>query len=378
MKIAIVSAGISVKSGLRVPVELAIALRKRGHQIIYFTPAKDKDPKTVVYLRKQNINVQIVKNTNFVKDIVALRKKILQSNPDIISAHCYLSQLIAARLTGIPLIWTYYGTQLNVVREHFFPNQDNWIMIADGLINIIIKRKVWLMALMADRIIAISQATSIELQKIYGKTAAMTIPFGSAPLSFLNNLKHTTPPLKSSSQQSNILLSVSRITPYKGFHRLIEIVNNISLDFPNIKLVIAGSAPLPRYLKYLKRIAEKNVQFKVNVSDHQLIGLYKSAYLYLSADEYLFYGLPVWEASHFGIPTIALNRQAAPEAAIHGKTGYLAENPYQLEKYIRFLIKRPDLRKRLGKNASLLAAKHTWHSTAEDYEKLFNKYLSKK
>jgi len=377
MNIAIVSAGLSTHSGLRAPIELAKALKALGHQITFYALSKGKDNPAVNDLRRTGIRVSVVNARSLLTQILILKKKLEAGNHDIISAHCFVSQLLAARLTGIPVVWTYYGTQLNVLREHVFPTKNTVIDTIDSLLNLTIRLKTQAMAWLADEILSISNSAKQELKKLYGRKPFATVPLGSAPPSF------TTKPLSLSLRPTpyalspKIILSVSRITPYKGFHLLIRVVNRLSKRIPDLKLVIVGSAPLPRYLSYLKKISGSSVEIIVNPSDAKLGTLFRQAKIYATADEYLFYGLPIWEASSFGIPSVALKRKAASEAIVHGKTGFLAKNEADLEEYLERLLTNPKLCQRMGEKARELASHRTWGKTARSYEGILRQVLTK-
>lgn len=377
MNIAIISAGISTHSGLRAPIELAKALNSLGQTVTFYASEQGKDARVVTDLRQRKIHVSLI-NTEFpFRQIQILKRKLQRGNHDIISAHCFLTQLLAARLSGIPLVWTYYGTQFNVLQEHLFPTKNWRIDAGDALLNLVIRLKTMLMAWMADEILPISKSAARELRNLYHKKPFATIPLGACPTSFSQKTPSLSLYPKPYTLNPNLILSVSRITPYKGFHILINVVNKLATLFPNVKLVIVGSAPLPRYLSYLQKISGPNIKILTNPSDAKLTTLYQQAQIYATADEYLFYGLPIWEASSFGIPSVALKRKAASEAVLHETTGYLAKNAAELEYYILRLLTAPKLCQRMGEKAKQLAAQRTWGKTASSYERIFRQVIIK-
>ena len=130
MNIAIISGGISSKSGLRVPIELSKALAAKGHTLFFYALSQNKDPNVIRDFKKIKISIRLIKKSNLLKQILNLRKKIKQDNPNIISAHCYASQLLAARLTGIPVIWTCRNDMLKHI--HFDTRQFNHIVWDDA------------------------------------------------------------------------------------------------------------------------------------------------------------------------------------------------------------------------------------------------------
>lgn len=380
MNIAIVTAGLNTKSGLRAPIELGKHLKKRGHSISFYAPKKDTDSKLASRLQKSGFRVSLIQASNPLGQSLELQRKIKTYKHDLISAHCKFPMLLGSRLSGLPIAWTYYGTQLNALSEHFFPRVPLWIRALDLFANLFIRLRTQLMVLFADSIIPISQAASRDLQKLYKQKPDATILLGSTPQNFSlhkNSKKHKKKAKSKTENQKLNLLSVSRITPYKGFHHLIKAFNQVSADFPDIKLTIVGSAPQTNYFKYLKSVAGKHIEFKLNLKDQDLIKLYQQTDIYLSADKYLFFGLPIWEASSFSIPSVAIKHQAAPEAVKHKKTGFIAKNQKQLEKYLLILLEDSSLRRKLGKNAYKLAQKHSWDYTAQTYEIAYKNLITR-
>lgn len=371
MNIAIVSAGLSTKSGLRAPVELAKSLQKLGHQVTFYAPVKGKEKPAENELVKNGVSLTLIKESGILNQILSLKNQLKKNDHDIISAHCFFSQLFAARLAGPPIVWTYYGTQLNAVSDHVFPSKPLWLNLANWFGNWAIRVRMQLMIFLADEITALSKAAAKELEKLYHHKPLATILLGSAPESF------TLTNSKGKEKKKLTLLSVSRITPYKGFHKIIKAVNNLAQEVPDIELHIVGSAPLPKYLAYLKKLAGMNVNIKLNVSDQDLVKLYQQADVYVTADKYVFFGLPIWEAAAMRLPTVAMNFQAATEAVIHGKTGYLADNKKEFTKYLKILLTSPEKRKRFGEAASKHAAKHSWEKAARAYEDSFSQTLMK-
>lgn len=160
------------------------------------------------------------------------------------------------------------------------------------------------------------------------------------------------------------LLSISRFVPYKGFDRLIKIV----ADLP-VTLTIAGSRSNPGYLDYLKKISTPKIKFLTDISDRQLINLYSQTDIYLSADRYLFLGLPILEAATFGIPTVTMAYAAAPEVVIHATTGFVANSELEFKHFLRQLVTNIALRQKLGSNAKRHATKFSWHTFAKNLER---------
>jgi glycosyltransferase involved in cell wall biosynthesis len=119
---------------------------------------------------------------------------------------------------------------------------------------------------------------------------------------------------------------VSRIVGAKGLDLAVEAA--IKTGF---KLKIAGS-PAGYYFEHDKLVkkSQNKVEFLGQVSDEELVGLYKGAkgFLALSKDED--FGITPVESMLCGTPVIAFNGGGYKETVIDGKTGVLF-NDYSVE-----------------------------------------------
>lgn len=333
MKIAIITKSATTSSGARAPIDLASALGKYCDVTIFAQNGTSQK------------NLRIILYKNIFDLYLALKK----GSFDIISFHSTLTPLVAARLTGIPIVRTYYGTQFDAYFERLTPDQKPHIpaKIINSFANSLIWANQKIMVALSDRIIAISQAAQKELKKLYRQNSQVIYLGSSLKPKNVN-------PQPGTSYQVPVILSVSRITPYKGFHQLIEIVNRIREKGLNVKLIIAGSGERKNYLAYLKRIKDPQDQIIASPSDQTLKKLYAQCDIFASYDRYPFFGLPLLEAAQFAKPVVAANYLAAKELVTHAKTGYLANSMEEFKKYLKILLKKKSLRIKMGKRAQTI------------------------
>lgn len=112
-------------------------------------------------------------------------------------------------------------------------------------------------------------------------------------------------------EEDRIVLFVGRITERKNIHSLVDVVDRISNDIEDIKLVVAGSASQPDYANRIKQQAGSNVIFTGYVSDEELGGLYSMADVFATCSLEEGWGLPITEAQHFDTPAVAFNTHPA-------------------------------------------------------------------
>lgn len=365
MRLAIVTKFASTKSGAKVPFDLAFHFVKKMHVSIFAEKyhVQEKLSKT---LAKNKIDLILYSNP------FDFYQKLKKAKCQLISSHTTFPYFLALKLTRIPVVKTYHGTQFDAYLEKFPPGSK--ISSANRLVNNLVNIFLWLdqkiQLALSDCVVAISKACQKELKDLF-KTKSKLIYNGislpdSPPVS-LNTKAENTP---------ITILSVSRITPYKGFHLLIDCIQQIRREGYNIKLQIAGSSGKKSYLSYLKKKLEKKDQIFINLNEKALSNLIINCDIYATCDRYLFFGLPVAEAAAAAKPSVALDFFAAKELILNGKTGYIAKNMDEFYKYLKILIKNPRRQKRFGEEAYTHARRNfDIVKTSQAYLSIFKKFL---
>ncbi len=384
MKIAILTEILSTHSGSRAPIELAKSL-SLDNKVTLMAFAYKSEKGVKEELEKQGIKVILaaIPPLPLGKWLAAFTFLPHLKDKDIISFHGTLPTFLVARLSGIPLVTTYYGTQLNAYLERLLPTQKPNLKdkILNWLVNqaILITQKVYFC--LSNQSVAISKYTSCEAKKLFGQD----IPYIHLGVTQLVNPSrqlvtrsprakpkgNSLAPSEAEGQQINIL-TVSRITPYKGFHLLIDAVKKSQRD---LNLIIVGSSPQPKYLEYLKKIKTSKTRILIDVSDNQLAKLYQECDIYASCDRFLFFGLPPLEAALFGKPSVLFDYCAAPEVVQHHKTGFVAKNMPDFVKYLQILTDNHKMRTQMGRRAKKWAENNfSWEKTDRLYREMFKKW----
>ena len=370
MNIAILADSLNTHSGSRAPIELAKALAStnRNNVTLYIRNNYSQKNRSLLPNR---IKLKLIERKSFFKTFFSLLRDFNAENYDIMCSNATLSVFLPAALSNKPSITTYHGTQWNVWENKFFKNKNLRLLLhfMDFFTNIFIWIKTCPIFLFSKKVITISKYTTQE-GKSYYLRPSQHVYWGAAPNGF-------KPSSKSTQNTKLTVISVSRITPYKGFHQLINIFRAIDPQI-NARLIIVGSQPQKNYLNYLKKISPKNVQIIIDPPDKTLASLYKKSHLYATCDQYLFFGMPILEAASFKLPAIALNYAAAKEVIKNKQTGFVANNLDEFKKYLELLLTDQKLRTSMGSRACLFAKKFTWEKTAQEYEKIFKNLLQKK
>lgn len=151
-------------------------------------------------------------------------------------------------------------------------------------------------------------------------------------------------------KSNNCILFFGRIVWFKGLEYLIKAEPYITKEFPNAKIIIAGSSD--DFTAYEKIIVNKDsfILYIQYVSDEMLAEIFKKADLVVLP--YLEYSSShnIQLAYTFKKPIVATNVGSIYEYIEDSKTGYLVppKNPEQLAKAIIKILKDKKLAKRMG------------------------------
>lgn len=375
MKIGILTEIINFHSGSRAPLEIARHLSLLGNDVTVYAYSDMLDQRAKKSLIASKVKVKLIeksKNRFLAKQLAAktLYSLLKSDSPDIATFSGTPPFFIAAKLAGIPVVRIYQGVQFDAFLENKLPHESpNFLeSLLNKLANIVIFAIDLMSFRLSNGVVSISKYAQQEGENLYRRKSDIVIYHGTTPL--------PNPKMAAKKAQNSInLVSVSRITPYKGFHKIINALNTIKTN-KKIKLIIVGSQPKKKYVKFLKQLGKNKLAIVENPSDAKLAKIYQNSDIYVCADRYLYFGLPICEAANFGLPTVSFNYAAANELVIHGKTGYVARDQTEFAHYLKKLIYNPKLRVEMGKKARKRAQEFfSWSKAAKQYEKFFYKLL---
>lgn len=374
MKIGILTEIVNFSSGARAPLEIARHLSRRKHRVTVYATTNELDRLAKKNLQADGVKVILIGKPHIPGGKFLVFPKLFfvlkQDEPDIFTFSGRPPFFFAGWATGIPVVRIYQGTQFDALLEYEVPGKQvpAWKKILNLIANVYIYLVDFSSFRLSRAVVAISHFSAREGEILYKRQVEKIIYHGTTIL-----------PYAASQQISQMVnfLSVSRLTPYKGFHLIIAALKKVKTQ-KKIRLTLAGSQPKWGYLDFLQKLAGDRIslQILINPTDQRLAQLYKKTYCYLTADRYLYFGMPVVEAASFGVPTIAFNFAAAGEIVAHGKTGYIVTDEAEFVKYVQKILNRP-LRDRLGQAAKHFVARNfTWQKAAGQYEEMLQKILN--
>src|SRR5262245_22501740 len=197
-------------------------------------------------------------------------------------------------------------------------------------------------------------------------------------------------PALNGNYRSRMILSVSRLADmYKGHDVTIRALPLIKSKIPSARYVIAGGGPLREYLGRVAQSVgvEQDVEFLGEVTDDQLLDLYRSADVLavLSRESASLggaegFGIVCLEAAACGVPVVAGRSGGLPDAVQDGVTGILVD-PLDLgaaaDAFVSVLTDTA-LAHRLGAaGRKAVLERFTWDHMAREARQLFEEATQK-
>ncbi|MDP2561325.1 glycosyltransferase family 4 protein [Psychrobium sp. 1_MG-2023] len=151
-----------------------------------------------------------------------------------------------------------------------------------------------------------------------------------------------------------VLFSTGSLIERKGMDLIISAIGKARLQYPHIKLVIAGSGECHEQLcQQIEAFELQDSVFLLGERDDVPSLLQGGIDIFISGAREEVFGLVLAEAGLHGIPVIAPRVGGIPEVIQDGETGILVEpnDIMHLAQAIEKLVSRPNLRKQLGNAA---------------------------
>ncbi len=229
----------------------------------------------------------------------------------------------------------------------------------------------------ADALTAISNYVAGEVnRKISNLNFEIIIP-GINYDYFVNK-----PPQIGTVKESPYILSVAKLKPRKGHHVSLRVFAKIADKLPHIKYVIVGNGRGKYYEEIKQLIRELKIEdriiFKQNISDEELVQLYKNAEIFIllpQNDDYDIegFGLVYVEAAAFGLPVIGCLNSGAEDAVLDKQNGFLVKSSDidgASEKILE-IINNNSLKLKFSKESIDFAKRNDWGNIIKYYLEIY-------
>lgn len=162
------------------------------------------------------------------------------------------------------------------------------------------------------------------------------------------------------------LVAVGRLAPVKRFPLLLQSFAQVLKHFPDAQLTIAGDGPDKELLdREIDRLGiGANVSLAGRISDDELLTLYQSSWLLVSASHSEGWGMTITEAAASGTPCVVTDNHGHSAAALHRRTGLIVADESALATSVVEVLTNDELRASLQRGALEHAQKFQWDRTA--------------
>lgn len=160
--------------------------------------------------------------------------------------------------------------------------------------------------------------------------------------------------------RSKTIISVGRLHPDKGYHRLLRIFKEIHHRYPEWMLQIVGDGSLRESLEDMAEKLEisSHVDFIGFLNNSQMRRKMNEASIFAMTSIHEGFGIVLVEAMDSGLPVVSFDVRVGPRSIItHGLNGFLIKDD-DYEQYIDHicnLIENTELREKLAENAEIRA-----------------------
>jgi phosphatidylinositol alpha-1,6-mannosyltransferase len=171
-----------------------------------------------------------------------------------------------------------------------------------------------------------------------------------------------------------LLLTVTRLYPYKGVDRMLEALPAIAQAVPGVKYLVVGEGPdLPRLEQLAARLGlQDRVSFLGRRTVAEIVSLYNLADLFVlltreEPPDVEGFGLVFLEAAACGLPSVGGRSGGIPEAIEEGHTGWLVDprDPRVIAATITELLGSPERLRRASESCLRIAPERTWERVAD-------------
>jgi len=299
-----------------------------------------------------------------------LRRLIRVQPPDAVFCPTWLPDGAACRWAlrqaPIPYFVTAHGTE---VFENFASMQNSVRTVLTRKL----KRKVFQQA---EKVFPVSEYTRrAVLEEACGdERRTITVNNGVNPAIFKRTASKSDVEARYRPRGERILLTVTRLYPYKGVDHMLESLPAISRAVPGVRYLVVGPGPdRPRLQALTARLGlQAQVSFLGPLALSEIVELYSLADLFvmLSRDEppdVEGFGLVFLEAAACGLPSVGGRSGGIPDAIDEGKSGWLVDpcNTQEIAATIIELLKSPERLQRASEFCLSTAPQKTWERAAD-------------
>lgn len=168
----------------------------------------------------------------------------------------------------------------------------------------------------------------------------------------------------------NIILSIGRLVPWKGFKMLIKIMPELIKDHNFVRLVIVGDGPETEVLETMKNnLALQNKVYLVGKKSQEELKMYLAAAdMFVLNTAYEGFSHQLLEAMAAGAPVITTNAGGNPELVRQGENGFMVNynDELNLTEAIKAVFEHKDISEKFAEEGKKTAERFTVQKMADE------------
>ena len=243
----------------------------------------------------------------------------------------------------------------------------------------------------AARIIAVSQFTKSELEKLFGiPSEHVEVIYNAVDERFLHG--HATRADKDLIEQRYqvnypFLLYAGRISPHKNLVRIIEAFSALKAELekenrlPDLKLIIIGDE-LSKHPDLRRTVIKSGVQNDVRFLGFVPIDVlrifYDAAKIFVFPSLYEGFGLPPLEAMVHGTPVVTSNTSSLPEVVGNAAVLVNPENVFEIRRALHRVLADQPLRDKMKERSYQQSQQFSWQKSARRVLQIYDEVFGKK
>ncbi|HLO18740.1 MAG TPA: GT4 family glycosyltransferase PelF [Anaerolineales bacterium] len=353
----------------RVLLDQASWFSTNGHRInvafLYdrdglYTRWQDSYPFPIYNLNAFQDKSGVLRQTFFIfRGLQHLWKLLRQGRFDVVETFTLDSNLFA-----LPVAWL-AGVPVRMATNHGWAKNDSLLKRISH--NLLLKLGVM------DVLVAVTEELrSRSIREGARPERVLTIPNGIQLLPVKKKSAETSQKTLSIPAGYAFLLSVGRLVHEKAYEVLIQAIDIVVKEYPNMMLAIAGSGVLEDELRRLIEKLHLDDKIRLLGNRHDVHDLMANADVFVMSSRSEGMPMALLEAMGFGLPVV-ITRVGGLEEVVEDQTqGLLVppEDPQELAKAILKLLHDPVLCSNMGKNArQRIEEKYTTERMCRQYER---------
>lgn len=168
---------------------------------------------------------------------------------------------------------------------------------------------------------------------------------------------------------------MGRLLPVKGAQRLVQPLSKLMTECPDVRVIFAGHKTESHYADSIINAMSANPNFSY-LGYVPAIDFIKLCDIIIVPSLQETGSIATLEAMAAGKAVIASNGTPMNEYIEHRVSGLLVENDEQFYQYSKELIKAPDLRAQLGRNAQKRSRQYDWNVVFDKLEQIYKSLVS--